>query len=245
MAARIAGFHTRADLRLRAPRSISRNIQPHRGGVAVHYGGNAVGANREHAHHINVWRNWQAFHMDTRGWADIAYTGGFCNCGWAFAGRGAGLRTGANGTNDGNLRFYAATWIGGLGEQPTQAALDAADWWVNELRTAGGAGAQVLPHRAFKATGCPGDPMAAYAASRHNRAITVPQAGWGPYQDKDDMWYGEIIASYAEAGYTLDSTTDKGRSHWRDIRVWAHHVYNRPIQDRDAVVRDIRSLLGI
>jgi hypothetical protein len=170
--ARIAGFVTRADAELVAPRSVSRNITPERGGVAPHYGGGrqpAAEPGSDHALCVSTWRNWQRYHMNTHGWVDIAYTGGFCNHGYAFAGRGAGVRTAANGTNVGNQNFYAITWIGGEGQTPSQEAIDAADWWIQELRRAGRAGVQVKPHRYFKPTGCPGDPLVGYAASRDGK----------------------------------------------------------------------------
>lgn len=174
MTARIAGFITRAQAGLRGPKSVSRNITPDKGGVAPHYGGPrqpAAEPGADHARCVATWRNWQKYHMDTKGWADIAYTGGFCNHGFAFAGRGAGVRTAANGTNDGNQRFYAVTWIGGEGQVPTQAAIDALEWWVVELRKAG-AGRAVWPHRKFKPTGCPGDPLVGQAARLDNKDVS-------------------------------------------------------------------------
>lgn len=178
MTARIAGFVTRADAGLRGPRSVSKNITPEKGGVAPHYGGPrqpAAEPGSEHARCVSTWRNWQKYHMDTHGWVDIAYTGGFCNHGYAFAGRGVGIRTAANGTNTGNQNFYAVTWIGGEGQTPTQEALDAADWWIHTLRSKG-ANTQVKPHRFFKATGCPGDPLVEYADSRNGQHINVGAA---------------------------------------------------------------------
>lgn len=178
MTARIVGFVSRADCGLRGPKSVSRNITPERGGSAPHYGGprqSAAEPDSDHARCIATWRNWQKYHMDAKGWADIAYTGGFCNHGYAFAGRGIGVRTAANGTNAGNQNYYAFTWIGGEGQTPTQEALDAADWWVVQLRKAG-AGRAVKPHRFFKATGCPGDPLVGYAESRDGKDVEVPAA---------------------------------------------------------------------
>lgn len=171
----IVGFVTRADAGLRPAKSFSRNITPQNGGVAPHYGGPrqpAASIGSDHASCITTWRNWQKYHMDTHGWADIAYTGGYCNHGYAFAGRGAGVRTAANGTNTGNQTFYAVVWIGGEGQTPSQEAFDAADWWIVELRKSG-AGNAVKPHRWFKPTGCPGDPLVGYAASRDGKAIAA------------------------------------------------------------------------
>lgn len=166
MTARIVGFVSRAEAGLVGPRSVSRSITPGNGGVSPHYGGPrqpAAEPGADHAICISTWRNWQKYHMGTHGWVDIAYTGGYCNHGYAFAGRGVGVRTAANGTNSGNQNFYAVTWIGGEGQEPTPEAIDALEWWVTELREAG-AGRAVKPHRFFKPTGCPGDPLVGQAA---------------------------------------------------------------------------------
>ena len=172
MTARIAGFVTRAQAGLRPPTSVSRNITPSNGGVALHYGGPAQNI-IEHAKCVSTWRAWQRYHMDTKGWVDIAYTGGFCNHGYAFAGRGAGVRTAANGTNDGNQTHYAVTWIGGEGEVPTTEAYEAAEWWIHELRRTAGAARSVKPHRFFKSTGCPGNHLVAHAQSLDGRDISL------------------------------------------------------------------------
>ncbi len=161
MTARIAGFVTRADAGLRGPKSVSQSITPGGGGVGIHYGGPrqpAADSGADHSKCVSTWKAWQNYHMGTHGWSDIAYTGGFCNHGYAFAGRGQGVRTAANGTNSGNQSYYAVTWIGGDGQTPTPEALDAADWWVEQLRKSG-SGRKVKPHRFFKPTGCPGDPL--------------------------------------------------------------------------------------
>lgn len=176
MTAQIVGFVTREEAGLVPPTSRSTNINPEDGGVAIHYGGPAQrGANPgdDHALCIQTWKFWQKFHMD-KDWADIAYTMGFCNHGYVFAGRGAGYRTAGQGTNDGNDRFYACVWIGGDGQTPTQLAYDAADWCVLTLRHTG-AGMEVRPHQYFKSTACPGSSgLVTYAARRNGRVITKP-----------------------------------------------------------------------
>lgn len=171
MTAHAVGFVTREACGLRKPRSVSKKIHPASGGVAVHYGGPAV-LTPNHLACLHVWRGWQDFHMDGHGWVDIAYTMGYCQHGYVFAGRGAGVRTAAQGTNDGNDRFYAAVWLGGAGQVPTPRALNALEWCIAELRRAGGAGLAVEPHSSFHTTECPGDPLRAFVHKIDGKSLT-------------------------------------------------------------------------
>lgn len=180
----IAGFISRAEAGLRKPDSFSSRITPDRGGVALHYGGPPAHID-SHDDCVRTWRGWQGFHMGPqRRWADIAYTMGVCNHGYVLAGRGAGRRTAANGTNYGNQNFYAVVWLGGEGQVPTQEAQDAIAWAVNELRTNGGAGNRVRSHSDFKGTGCPGDHLRHLASSLDDRPVAPPESpspGLPPY----------------------------------------------------------------
>jgi hypothetical protein len=104
---------------------------------------------------------------------DIAYTGGYCQHGFAFAGRGFGVRTAANGTDDANQRYYAFVWLGCSGdEQASAEAVDALEWWIGEARRAGAAGTDVQPHGALYSTDCPGPYLKAQAARL--RGVPVP-----------------------------------------------------------------------
>lgn len=97
-------------------------------------------------------RGIQAFHMDTRGWDDLAYSAMVCPHGELFEGRGPGIRTAANGTSSGNDRYYAVCYLGGEGDPFTPAAkarINDAIAWLG--------GGDVRPHSWFKATACPGD----------------------------------------------------------------------------------------
>lgn len=175
MTARIKGFRSRAQLQLRAPRSVSRNINPSLGGVAVHYGGSTPNPPpTDHAKCESTWRAWQNYHMDSMGWVDIAYTAGFCNHGYVLAGRGFGTRTAANGTNDANYKYYAFVWVGGGNAVPSTEALDALDWLINDARTNGGAGPVVTSHGALFATSCPGSILTKRAATRNNVPVPMP-----------------------------------------------------------------------
>lgn len=177
--ARIAGFVTRADAGLRPARSVSHNITPSAGGCAVHYGGpgsvRAVAADPStHARCVATWRAWQAYHMDGHGWVDVAYTGAYCQHGYAFAGRGFGVRTAANGTDDANQRYLAFVWLGCSGDEaPSPQAISALEWWISEARRAGGAGSDVQPHGALYPTECPGSVLKAQAARLRGTSVIV------------------------------------------------------------------------
>lgn len=173
MTAQIVGFLSRSDLGMRAPQSVSRSIDRN-AAITLHYGG-AGGAPGDHAGCIRTWQGWQAFHMNPtsqggRGWVDIAYSFGFCDHGFVFAGRGFGVRTAANGTNAGNQQSHAACWIGGEASTPSQAALDAADWIIAECRAQGGS-SRVWAHSDWKSTGCPGGSLRAHARARDNSGV--------------------------------------------------------------------------
>jgi len=196
MVAKIEGFRTREDLNLRRPRSISRNITPQNGGAAVHWGGPAQ-RNASQAQCEATWRAWQNFHMapgglGTRnGAADIAYTAAFTNFGIVLAGRGFGVRTGAQGSTFGNQNFYAYVWVGGSGQRPNQLAYDALDWLIQEGRTAGNAGRNVSPHSRFNSTSCPGNDLRNYAGTRNNRDIELPS-------EPKEEWEGKFVRARSD-----------------------------------------------
>lgn len=153
------GHESRASLGLRAPRSRSFNITPQHGGVTGHWAGPAQKVALVLSGHTRcryLWKTYQNMHMDTHGWSDIAYTMGCCQHGYLLAGRGAKVRTAANGTNTGNQNWYAICWIGGQGETPSKDALDAFWAGVAMLRTDGGAGKGINEHSDHKATSCAG-----------------------------------------------------------------------------------------
>lgn len=103
-------------------------------------------------------RQIQNFHMDDRGWADIAYSAVVCPHGYVYECRGPGKRTAANGTDAGNDEFYAVCYLGGEGdpfpELGKQGMMDARQWLMSSgIRPAGSA---IRAHRSFKNTACPG-----------------------------------------------------------------------------------------
>ena len=94
--------------RARPPRARRRIPGPVEG-VAIHWEGPPLGS-FPHSLCAGKVRAIQRFHMDARGWDDIAYSAVVCPHGHVFEGRWIGIRTAANGTSYGNNRYYAVCY---------------------------------------------------------------------------------------------------------------------------------------
>jgi hypothetical protein len=144
------------------------NIAPE--GETIHYGGPSpwgssvdrstparFEATADHHRCASILRAYQAYHLDTQGWCDLAYNSAVCPHGVRYEGRGPGVRSGAQGTNDGNRRSYAVVGLWGSGDPLTTAAKRA---FYDEANRLG------FPlkwgHRDWKSTSCPGDPAYAW-----------------------------------------------------------------------------------
>lgn len=151
-------FVARGEWGARPPRS--RTALRATFGVTGHWEGPGLGP-YDHAACASMVREIQQFHMDTRGWVDIAYQAALCRHGYVYEGRWIGVRSAANGTNAGNDTSYAVCILMGEGDTLTAEALGAW-WWCVETFRAAGAGPGLRGHRDWRATSCPGD--AFYAA---------------------------------------------------------------------------------
>lgn len=161
----ITPLHSRAEVGLRAPRSVSRNITPRH--VTAHYGGpDPATWPWVHTRCPSIWRAWQDYHMapgglgTTNGAADIGYSSGVCPHGHRYEGRGPGVRSGGNGTDVANQTSYAVVYIGGVNTPLTAAAkvafLEEAARYGQPLDRA---------HRQWKQTACPGDELYRWVAA--------------------------------------------------------------------------------
>ena len=132
-------------------------------GVTLHWEGPKMGA-FSHDKCAGKVRTIERFHAVTRGWAGIAYNLLVCPHGYVFEGRGAGVRSAANGTSNigGNDQWYAVCYLGGQGDGFSDAAKIAVVDAVRYLRETGGAGQAVNGHRDHHATECPGDAIYAW-----------------------------------------------------------------------------------
>lgn len=144
--------------------ALSRSPIQATGGVAIHWEGPHMGVFPHSDCPVRV-RTIQTFHMHTRKWADIAYTGLVCPHGYVYEGRWVGRRTAAQGTNDGNDRYYALCYLGGVDDPLTDEAKQAFTDAIAFLRSHG-AGRDVQPHLHFHSTSCPGPELLAWIAAK-------------------------------------------------------------------------------
>lgn len=161
---------TRAQIGLRPPLATPAAVASE--GQTAHYGGPSpwgAGPDRstparfrdttDHHRCASIWRAWQAFHMDTRGWNDIAYNSGICPHGVRLEGRGPRRRSGANGTNTGNARSTATCYIAGDSDPITVEAKTA---YLDECSRMGSP--PRWQHGDWKSTACAGPSIRAWKA---------------------------------------------------------------------------------
>lgn len=146
---------TRAEWGARAARSWTAIDAQY--GSTGHWEGPEMGWPWDHSSCYTKVRGIQAFHMDSRGWVDIAYSAIACGHGYLFEGRGPNKRTAANGTNTGNNTAYAVCYLGGERDGFTSEGERAMLAGFNWLQRTGAAGIRRNGHRDWKSTQCPGD----------------------------------------------------------------------------------------
>ncbi|WP_156722292.1 peptidoglycan recognition protein family protein [Streptomyces apocyni] len=193
----MATFVSRSAWGARAPKKTSSDFDPSRGGVAVHHTGDVRFAASSHSRCASQVRGIQNHHMDANGWDDIAYTYLVCVHGYVFEGRGVGVRTAANGTNDSNYRYYAVCGlVGGTSasyDTITDQLIDGFRTAIARLRSVGNAAAAITGHKSFLATECPG------VLGRHMSAMEPGSGDGGDPTDPTDpppgvpQWPGVLL----------------------------------------------------
>lgn len=165
-------------------------------GIAIHWEGPRMGSFPHDLCDDKV-RGIQRFHMDSRGWNDIAYNFLVCPHGAVFEGRGLWIRSAAQGTNEGNGHYYAACYLGGQGDPFTAEAKRAFNELIGYVQ-ANGAGKNVKGHREFHATACPGEEIFLWLkANRPSQGSSkpLPKPTPRPQPRDDDKWFEEVIMS--------------------------------------------------
>lgn len=145
-------------------------------GVTFHWEGPSMGR-FPHSACADKVRAIQRFHVEGRGWADIAYNAVVCPHGYVFEGRGPGVKSAANGDEATNDDWYAVCYLGGVGDGFTDAGKqgfrDAVAW----LREKGNAGPRINGHRDHKATACPGPDIYKWLQSGDAEPNSTPTRG--------------------------------------------------------------------
>lgn len=128
--------------------------------LVIHYSASGADEQADHRNCAARVRGIQRYHMDTQGWADIAYNWLVCRHGHIFQGRGWGVRSAA--TGEANSHTVAVCFLGNdtPGRADVTPEAKAAIREVYEFvkrRTPRRIVAR--GHRDYMATSCPGDEL--------------------------------------------------------------------------------------
>ncbi|TCO52140.1 N-acetylmuramoyl-L-alanine amidase [Kribbella antiqua] len=129
-------------------------------GAVIHWPGTgSTSVIHSYAAVASALRGWQNYHMDERGWSDIAYQVAVDQAGRAWTLRGLRTQSGANGNNDLNERYGAILLVLVTGEQPTAAMKATTRAVIADFRKIFPRGTAIRPHSAVRPAGtdCPGD----------------------------------------------------------------------------------------
>ncbi|GAA1163747.1 hypothetical protein GCM10009630_72300 [Kribbella jejuensis] len=142
-------------------------IASHVDGVVIHWPGTgSTKVIHTQAAVASALRGWQDYHMDTRGWSDIAYQVAVDQAGRAWTLRGMRTKSAANGDADVNDRYGAILLVLVTGEQPSGAMKATTRAVIADFRKLYPRGTAIRPHSAVRPepTDCPGDPARAAIA---------------------------------------------------------------------------------
>jgi hypothetical protein len=185
----VARFVSRAAWGARRPKYGYSSIRETAQGNTAHYEGPRMGA-FPHTSCATKVRGIQNFHMDSRGWNDVAYNSIVCPHGYIYECRWYGARGGANGTSTGNKLSYAHCALIGEGDLVT-ADLKMGMTNVRRYFESLGSGTKQWGHRDWKATACPGEPL--YDWVKSGWGFNTPTPTPPTKSQEDDDVIAEII----------------------------------------------------
>lgn len=119
-------------------------------------------------------RGIQNYHMDGRGWSDIAYNFVVCQHGVIFEGRGLNVENAGQGTNVGNRTSHAVLMLSGLGNTFPKKQKDGFRSAVRYIADTTDAPDAAVPHQDWHATQCPGEERAAWLRSGMSGSSATP-----------------------------------------------------------------------
>jgi hypothetical protein len=107
-------------------------------------------------------RGWQDYHMDDKGWSDIAYQIAVDQDGNRYRLRGLETQSGANGDTSVNERYGAVLLVLAIGEQPSPAMVRQVRRAIERHRRLFPNSRLIVPHSELNDTDCPGDVVRAH-----------------------------------------------------------------------------------
>lgn len=107
---------------------------------------------------MDALQDWQAYHMDVKGWSDIAYQLAFDQLGNVYRLRGLRHRSAANGDEHVNQLYGAFLLILAPGEQPSTAMVRRVRRYIKVFRRLYPRGTRIVGHNDIRPepTACPG-----------------------------------------------------------------------------------------
>lgn len=124
-------------------------------GIIVHWNGPGLGSYTE-SQVANIVAGTYSFHVNTNGWADIAYNFSIDRFGRIWEGRGKNVRNAASGDNYANGNYTAVELLFGVGDPFTDAMKQGLVEFYKSFVAEGGT-PKILGHRDVTPTQCPGD----------------------------------------------------------------------------------------
>lgn len=169
---------TRTEWGARAP--TRRTKAPMRGLCTGHWNGPRVTVGGQvtwdHSRCAALVRGIQSFHMNGRGWADIAYNFVVCIHGYIFEGRGIDVINAANGTNAANRNSHAVMWLTGQGNPFHEEEKLGFRFCLQHVsKSVPVSPTNALGHRDYRPTECPGNERYGWIHSGMPVTTELPQ----------------------------------------------------------------------
>lgn len=165
-------------------------------GIALHYPGMGSRHLFAQADVARALRGWQDYHMDDRGWSDIAYQAAVDQAGRVWTLRGLTTRSGANGDATVNLQYGALLLVVGDTEAPTGAMINSVREVVADFRRLYPKATAIKPHSAVRPAGtsCPGNAVRSLiAAGQFDPRPAAPPIGGDMTPAQADV----VVKAYA------------------------------------------------
>lgn len=167
--------------------------------IVIHWGGLTNGGAGSEAVESRILRGWQGYHIDSKGWSDIAYGYAVGQTGLRYRLRGWNRQGATSGDidDDGipeNAEAVSFVWIGGTKTAggPSPAALRSLGRLILDVFAEYGE-VPVTVHSDHKATSCPGDDIRSWVNARGWEQATPTPI---PEEGEEDTMDIETYVSY-------------------------------------------------